>query len=89
MSSRHKLLGIGIILILIVLLAMIILIVPKVEIEINGDSNINVSVGDNYIDKGAKAYLKKFTSKEELSIETIYSFGIVISKLFTQLTCAV
>lgn len=65
MSSKKKIFLIGIIFVLILLLSMMLIFVPKLSININGEKSITLNLGDEYVELGAQAFLKKsFTSKE-------------------------
>lgn len=58
-------------LILIILLSLIYLLIPKIQIELNGDKVSNLNIGEEYIELGATAYLKKVFSTQEIEVKII------------------
>lgn len=55
--------------ILMIILSIIYFLLPKIEMSINGNKTINLLVGEEYIEYGATAYLKKISNNEELNVE--------------------
>ena len=71
MGSKNKIILVGAILIVLLLSAIILLIFPKVEIHINGNKNMQISIGEEYHEEGAYAFLNKFGQKKDLNVKII------------------
>ncbi len=71
MSSKKKLIIMGSIFLTLLLLIGINFLIPRVVIELNGEKIVTLEVGNEYIEEGAKAYLKSPFSSEELKLDTI------------------
>lgn len=70
MSSKRKLVIFGSILVCFIFLVGIYWLIPKVSIELEGGKNITLSVGTEYHDLGAKAYLVSPFKKEKIELRT-------------------
>lgn len=58
----------GSIFIFLIITSLLLLLIPKITITLNGEKEIFLNVGEEYIEKGAEAYIKGFGKKEELSV---------------------
>lgn len=67
-KDKKTIIIIGTLLILLIVTSLVLFLIPKVEIVLNGNRMINVSVGDKYIEKGGKAFLKGFLSNEQIDL---------------------
>lgn len=56
---------------IIMVLSIIYFCLPKIEMKINGKRNVTISIGDEYIETGANATLKRLSGNKELKVEII------------------
>lgn len=68
MNVKTKLKLVGIFLILLIILSIINLCLPKINIDLYGEKIISIKLGEEYIEKGAEAELKKIFNSEKLDI---------------------
>lgn len=71
MKNKIKILIPGIIIILLIIFSAICFLVPNIIIDINGNKYITITIGEEYIEEGAAAYLKKFLKKDKINTTTI------------------
>jgi len=70
MSAKNKIIIVGGLLVLLVFLSMICVFIPIIKIDIVGEKKLIVGLGENYKEKGAKAYLTTLFQKENIKVTT-------------------